>query len=154
MRLAGLERAERQRLIVPIAVVVCYSATVTLTNSELLLRFYPVLMNVMMGLMFAVSLYHGPPVLERMARLRKHPMHPASMLYLRRLTAVWVGYFVVSASIATWTAVAASLKVWTLYNGFISYVFMGLLLVLELPVRSWYKKRHPEPDANASTPAT
>lgn len=51
---------------------------------------------------------------------------------------VWCGFFVVNAAIALYTVVFAPMKIWVIYNGFISYVLMGILFLGEFVLR----KRH------------
>ena len=53
---------------------------------------------------------------------------PAAVVYTRRVTQVWCGFFVVNGLIAVATALWASTAVWTLYNGLLSYVAMGVLM--------------------------
>ena len=88
----------------------------------------------MFGL-FAMSLWRGPSVVERLARLREPDFPPAAVVYTRRVTQVWCGFFVVNGLIAVATALWASTAVWTLYNGLLSYVAMGVLMGAEWLVR-------------------
>ena len=46
-----------------------------------------------------------------------------------------VFFFIVNGSIALVTALWSSFEIWSLYNGFIAYLIMGLLLVGEYIVR-------------------
>jgi uncharacterized membrane protein len=64
--------------------------------------------------------------------------------YTRRLTMVWIVFFIINALIAAYTAMATSAATWALYNGLISYMLIGLLLIVEYPVRLAYRKRHAE----------
>ena len=58
------------------------------------------------------------------------------------LTAVWVGFFLLNAAAAAYTALLASTGVWALYNGGLIYVIIALLIGVEYPVRIAYRKRH------------
>lgn len=94
-------------------------------------RAYPVAINAVMLTLFAVSLWQGPPIIERLARLREPDLPPAGVRYTRRVTQVWCVFFVLNGSIAAGTALYASLALWTLYNGVISYALMGLMFAGE-----------------------
>ena len=99
------------------------------------LKLYPALVNLVMFGLFAMSLWRGPSVVERLARVRDPDFPPAAVVYTRRVTQVWCGFFVVNGLIATATALWASAGVWALYNGLLSYVAMGLLMGGEWLVR-------------------
>lgn len=113
------------------------------SEAELGLRAYPVLVNLAMLSVFATSLWHGMPVIERLARLQEPDLPPAGVRYTRQVTRVWCGFFIFNASIASWTALYADLATWTLYNGLISYALMGLLFSGEWLVRRRLRSSHP-----------
>ncbi|MDH2295860.1 hypothetical protein [Cobetia sp. 1AS1] len=106
-----------------------------LSEAELGLRAYPVLVNLAMLSVFATSLWRGMPVIERLARLQEPDLPAAGVRYTRKVTRVWCGFFVFNASVAAATALYADLATWTLYNGLVSYVLMGLLFCGEWLVR-------------------
>jgi len=64
------------------------------------------------------------------------------VIYTRRLTKVWIAFFIANGLVALWTALYATLKTWTLYNGLISYILIAVLFVGEWPVRRIIKARH------------
>ena len=99
------------------------------------LKLYPALVNAVLFGLFAMSLWRGPSVVERLARLREPDFPPAAVAYTRRVTQVWCGFFVVNGVIAAITALWASAAAWALYNGLLSYVAMGLLTGGEMLVR-------------------
>lgn len=113
------------------------SAAITLllvglvVDAELGMRGYPVAVNAVMLAVFATSLWRGPPVIERLARLREPDLPASGVRYTRRVTQVWCLFFVINGSIAAWTACYADLSTWSLYNGVISYVLMGLMFAGE-----------------------
>ena len=111
--------------------------------SELLaIRFYPVIVSLTMGAVFTVTLFTDRPMVERLARLKMPDLDDYSIAYTRKLTKVWIGFFSVNAMIATWTALYASMEIWTLYNGFLSYLLIGILFIGEWPVRRILRARH------------
>jgi uncharacterized membrane protein len=99
------------------------------------LQLYPALVNLVMFGLFATSLWRGPSVAERLARLRETDFPPAAIAYTRRVTQVWCGFFVGNGLVAVATALWASPAVWALWNGLLSYVAMGMLMGGEWLVR-------------------
>jgi uncharacterized membrane protein len=49
---------------------------------------------------------------------------------------------VINGLIATATVFHPDPKVWLTYNGFISYLLMGLLMAIELIIRKWQKAKN------------
>ncbi|WP_432740527.1 hypothetical protein ABXJ76_11015 [Methylobacter sp. G7] len=99
------------------------------------LLFYPLLVNALMLLIFGWSLYSPPSLIERVARLQHPDLPPEGVIYTRRVTQVWCGFFIINGILAAVTALWASLEVWSLYNGLIAYVLMGTLFAAEYIVR-------------------
>jgi uncharacterized membrane protein len=110
-------------------------------NALMPLKLYPVLVNAVMGALFAVSLWRPPSAIERLARLREPDLPPAGVAYTRRVTQVWCVFFALNGSVALATAGWASDEVWLLYNGFLSYLLMGALMGAEWLVRRRVRAR-------------
>ena len=94
-----------------------------------------------MAVLFASTLRFGPPLIERIARFNGMPISEHGLSYVRTLTGVWAGFFVLNGLIALWTALRASIDIWALYNGLLSYALIGALLLGEWVFRGWYKTR-------------
>lgn len=99
------------------------------------LLFYPVIINAALALVFSYSLANPPPVIERLARLTQADLPPHAIAYTRKVTKVWLGFFIINAIIACYTALFTNLETWTLYNGLIAYILMGVLFTAEYLVR-------------------
>lgn len=121
------------RTLTTVALLFCL--LLALAGEPALLRWYPVLISLALLGLFAGSLCSGMPIIERLARLSEPELPPAAVRYTRQVTWVWVGYFVVNASIASGLALWAPLSWWTLYTGLIAYLLMGLLFAGEWLVR-------------------
>jgi uncharacterized membrane protein len=104
-------------------------------NSELSLRLYPVGVNICFFLLFSLSLLYPPPVIERLARLQDPNLSPQGVNHTRKVTQVWCVFFVINGSIAAGTAFWGSFFWWSLYNGLISYLLIGLLMGIEYLIR-------------------
>lgn len=105
------------------------------------LKLYPVLVNALLFLVFGLSLWRGPPVIERLARLTEPGLPPEGVAYTRHVTEAWCGFFVLNGAAAAATAWWASTEVWALYNGFIAYLLIGAMFTAEWLLRSRLKAR-------------
>ncbi len=111
--------------------------------SELVaIRFYPVIVSATLATLFGLSLISGMPMIERFARLRSGDLDDYAIRYTRKLTGIWGCFFVANGCAAAWTAIYASIETWTLYNGLVSYVLIGILFVGEWPVRRILRARY------------
>ncbi len=100
-------------------------------NSAVLLQYYPVYLSVFMLGLFMFSLIRPPSIVEQIARPREPAFPRAAVVYTRRVTMVWCGFFAFNGVIALFSILAADMKFWVIYNGFVSYCLMGLLFVGE-----------------------
>lgn len=98
-----------------------YAGFAIWSNQAIALRFYPALVNAAMLTLFAASLFYPPTIVERLARLQQPDLPAQGVVYTRRVTQVWCGFFVVNGGIAAATALWSSFQVWSLYNGLIAY---------------------------------
>jgi len=101
------------------------------------LKLYPVGMSLGALLIFALTLYKPPSMIERFARLMEPDLPASGVQWTRKVTVVWCIFFSINALIALATCFTP-MKFWVIYNGFISYVLMGILLLGEFILR----KRH------------
>lgn len=123
-----------------IAVVACEIA-VSFYDPELAARLYPVFMNLMMFASFAVTLWKPPSMIERFARITDPDLDAHGVAYTRKVTWVWMGFFMFNGSAAFWTALHGTLVQWSAYNGAISYGLAGVLMAGEYAVRRIVRRR-------------
>lgn len=105
------------------------------------LKTYPVLLSLGLAGLFGYSLIYPPTVVERIARIREPTLPASTVRYMRNVTMIWLGFFVVNAWVSTWAALSGDLTLWTCYNGFVSYVLVGALFTGEFVVRSYLRRR-------------
>ncbi len=105
------------------------------------LKLYPVLVNAALLGVFTYSLIFPPSMVERFARLREPDLPPQGVSYTRRVTQVWCVFLPLNGAIALVTALWASPATWTLYNGFVAYLMMGVLFAGEYGIRCNFKRR-------------
>lgn len=104
-------------------------------DSPRLLRWYPVLISAFMLGLFGLSLIVGPPIIERLARLREPQLPAKAIVYTRQVTIVWCVFFFCNGLLAAALTLWAPLSWWMLYTGLISYGLMGLLFAIEWLIR-------------------
>ena len=120
-----------------------------ISNSALFLKLYPVLMNAVMLAAFGFTLFSPPPMIFRFAVLADKTI-PGSLAeqriarYCRKVTAVWCAFFVLNGAAAAWTIRSGSDALWSVYNGGVSYILIGLLFAVELVVRKMTDKKMPK----------
>lgn len=102
-----------------------------LDNSPLALKLYPVLVSASLLLLFGWSLYRSPSMVERFARFKETDLSAQAIVYTRKVTQLWCGFFLINGSIALAITLYGSDYWWALYNGLISYIAMGLLFSVE-----------------------
>jgi uncharacterized membrane protein len=118
------------------------STAIALTNSEALLRFYPSVVNLGLLLSFGLSLRGPQSMIEKFARLRHPQLSAKAVLYTRRVTQVWCGFFVCSIVLSVYSALFFSRTAWAWYNGVVVYGLVGALIVGELGWRQLVAHPH------------
>lgn len=114
---------------------ILYFGFAILNNNLVSLRFYPALVSGVLLVIFSWSLLSGPSLIERLARLQHPDLPPEGVIYTRYVTQVWCVFFIVNGAISLATSLWSSFEVWSLYNGLIAYLLVGILLSGEYIVR-------------------
>ncbi len=105
------------------------------------LRFYPMLFDLGVAAMFFGSLFTVRPLVERIARVFHPDLPPSGVAYTRRVTQAWGVLMVLVALVSLYTALAGSLRFWSLFNGVIVYVVIALAFACEYAVRRHVKHK-------------
>lgn len=140
LRLPSLKMKRSARWVAAGALLL--AALAVSANALLPLKLYPVLVNASLLAAFGYTLLAPPSMVERLARLREPDLPAHAVAYTRKVTLVWCAFFCVNGSLALITALWASPAVWSLYNGVIAYLLMGVLFGAELLVRRRVKARY------------
>jgi len=120
-----------------------------ITDSFTILKFYPLLINILMFASFGSTLFISPNMIFRFAVLQdksikcslgKHRIEA----YCRKVTFVWCVFFIINGSIAAWTIFYGTDKIWLFYNGGISYLLIGILFAMEFLTRIIVQKNIPK----------
>lgn len=136
----GTKRQSSDWLITAVIAVFC--SVIIILESEILLKCYPVMMSLAMGLVFLFSLKDKHNLIERFAAAGGKQPPAQARGYLHKLCIAWGVLLLLNGAVAAWTVWFASLAVWTLYNGLLSYLLIGGFVVIELVYRNYYKKKH------------
>jgi len=110
---------------------------VLLKDSPQFFMLTPVLINLGLLTVFGGSLFTSQPLVERFARMQTQDLTTEELLYCRRINWLWCIFFLINGSIAGYLAWINDLALWTLYNGMIGYLAIGIFFGLELLYRHW-----------------
>jgi uncharacterized membrane protein/acyl-CoA synthetase (AMP-forming)/AMP-acid ligase II/3-hydroxymyristoyl/3-hydroxydecanoyl-(acyl carrier protein) dehydratase len=118
-------------------------------NSAIILKLYPVLMNILLLTVFGATLFFPPSMIFRFAIMQDKSIQGSLngkrvAAYCRKVTVVWCGFFICNGSIAAWTVFSGSDALWSIYNGGISYILIGILFAGEFIVRKMVQKKMPQ----------
>ncbi|MDR2247658.1 MAG: AMP-binding protein [Treponema sp.] len=119
------------------------------TNSPLILKLYPVLMNALFLCVFGGTLFFPPVMIFRLAVLQDRTIRGSLAekrveAYCRKVTILWCGFFILNGGVAVYSVFWASDAFWSLYNGGISYILIGVLFAGEFIVRKITDKKMPK----------
>ncbi|MFC6277241.1 COG4648 family protein [Psittacicella hinzii] len=115
---------------------------IAVIGSHELAHWYPALVSGFMLLVFGASLIKPPTFIERIARLKDPHLPAQASSYLRKLTYVWCGFFILNITIVSFSIWGEYWTFWAWYAGAISYVLMGVLFIGEFILRPYLIKIH------------
>ena len=124
-----------------VGVAILILIVTTVSGKDIGLKLYPVLVNTVLMIVFALSLFKGQTVIERIARIADPDLPEEGVKYTRNVTKVWSAFFLINGAISTYTVFLEE-KYWTLYNGLIAYLLIGALMIVELLCRKIVMSRH------------
>ncbi|WP_031434722.1 COG4648 family protein [Methylomarinum vadi] len=103
----------------------------------------PVFIQLMLMYFFGRTLLKdkGPSFIESFVRLEFPEFPPGVSEYCRQLTILWTGFFAFNAAMCIGLAVWGTDFWWTLFNGVVIYLLIGLLMIGEYIYRHF---RFPE----------
>lgn len=104
-------------------------------------KFYPVIMNFSIFLVFFSSLFAKETVIQKIAKMMEGELNDFVKKYTRNLTYVWCVFLFTNFLISLAT-IFMSDKIWMIYNGCISYIAVGTVFIIEYIVRIIMKKKY------------
>ena len=120
-----------------------------ITNSAIILKFYPVLMNILFLMVFGITCFVPPTMIFRFATMQDKTIKGSLGekridAYCRKVTYAWCMFFVFNGSVAAWTIFSGSDALWSVYNGGISYILTGIFFAGEFVIRKMVQKKIPQ----------
>jgi uncharacterized membrane protein len=116
------------------AIALLFAVLGVVSNNGTWLLVLPSATQASFGVVFLRSL-SGTPLIEHFARMIKPALGAGELAHCRRWTAIWGGYLFVLAALGLVLARWASLTVWTVYVGIVSYVLIAVLFAIEYVIR-------------------
>jgi uncharacterized membrane protein/3-hydroxymyristoyl/3-hydroxydecanoyl-(acyl carrier protein) dehydratase len=126
--------------LLPVASALALLASLAFDDHRFMLLL-PALINATLLLTFALSLVGEVSLVERFASWYVTDLRPEERRHCRSVTQVWCAFFVLNGCVAAATALWAPLSWWSLYNGVIAYLLMGLIFAAEFAVRKYRFRR-------------
>ena len=110
------------------------------TENAGVVKFYPVSINLFLLFSFSITLIRPPNMIFRFAMMQDKSIKESKKkgdieAYCKKVTFIWIIFFIFNGMTAVLTALIASHFIWALYNGLISYILIGMILLIELLVR-------------------
>jgi uncharacterized membrane protein/acyl-CoA synthetase (AMP-forming)/AMP-acid ligase II/3-hydroxymyristoyl/3-hydroxydecanoyl-(acyl carrier protein) dehydratase len=118
-------------------------------NSAIVLKLYPLLINILFLITFGSTFFFPPSMIFRFAVMQDKTI-PGSLnekriaAYCRKVTCVWCFFFVFNGSMAAWTIFSDYEMLWSIYNGGISYILIAFLFAGEFIARKMILKKMPK----------
>lgn len=105
--------------------------------AQVMLFLPPILINLLLGFLFARTLAAGStPLISAFARIAHgHELDEVTQRYTRAVTQLWVGVFALLALISFLLALFAPLDLWSLFTNFINYILVLAVFFIEYQVR-------------------
>lgn len=121
-------------------------------KEKVFLKMYSVVISATMLFVFGSSLVFGPNIIFRFACLSDKSIKGSSyekniLKYCKNVTIIWCIFFILNGSASVVTALydfgneGLNDRIWSVYNGGISYVLMGLLFAVEYAVRKMVDRK-------------
>ena len=135
LSMSGFKKQNLAPFLPLFAAVVVSCALVAWLNDGKYLLHLPWVIALTFCWTFARTLIKPPTLIENFARLDFPILPPPAIRYCRRVTWIWTLALAANALFCLYLALRADVKLWTLYNGFICYILIGALFLIEYLVR-------------------
>lgn len=138
---SALRKGMKKNQIIIFAFIFSLLCCAIIFNRALLALYTPVLINFGLLLSFGSTLFIGPPIIETFARRQVKTLSDEEIKYCRNLTVLWSIFFIFNGSISLIISATGNMKYWIIFNGFISYILIGLFFAIEITYR-YYRFRN------------
>ena len=143
------DKKKTARLLVSSGLLLAAGVVCLLTGSAIFLKFYPVVISAIFLCAFGYTLFARPTMIFRFATMMDKTIRGSLAekrveAYCTKVTVVWCVFFVLNGSVALITVFSKSDILWSIYNGGISYMLMGMLFAGEFIVRKVVNAKMPK----------
>lgn len=143
------EKKKTARLLVSSGLLLAAGVVCFVTGSALFLKLYPVVISGIFLCAFAYTLFSRPAMIFRFAVMMDKSIKGSLAekrieAYCTKVTVIWCVFFVLNGTAALVTVFAKNDMLWSVYNGGVSYVLMGLLFAGEFIVRKVVNSKMPK----------
>lgn len=116
-------------------IMVLFFILIASAKSVNAMYWYPVLINGLMLILFAGSLFSRQSLIERLARLRTPDLPDRAVSYTKRVTQVWCIVFIFNIILAGAFILTRQYTYWAIFTGGVSYVVIALVMLTERLIR-------------------
>ena len=106
-----------------------------------IIKFYPILMNLIIFAIFFSSLFAKETIIQKFARMMDGKLKPKVAVYTKNVTYIWCVFLFLNLLMSIITFFLSD-NIWLWYNGCISYVLVGTLFAIEYIVRILFRRKH------------
>ena len=145
----GKDKKKTARLLISSGLLLAAGLVCLVTGSALFLKFYPVLISGIFLAVFGYTLFSRPTMIFRFATMMDKSIRGSLAekkveAYCTKVTVIWCCFFILNAFVALLTIFSKSDILWSVYNGGISYMLMGMLFAGEFIVRKVVNAKMPK----------
>lgn len=103
------------------------------------LKIYPVVVNFSIFWLFFSSLFTEETIIQKFARLSEGQLTEPVKIYTKNLTYVWCVFLFIQFLCSAITCFLSD-TIWMIYNGFLSYILLGIFFTIEYAIRILFRK--------------
>jgi len=103
-------------------------------------KYYPPVVNFAFFAVFFSSLFKEKTIIQKIALAAEPDADENVMQYTKKLTYIWSAFMFLNFLISL-LSVFMSKKIWAIYNGFISYLLVGMFFAIEYVIRLRFKQK-------------
>ena len=106
-----------------------------------LVKLYPVMVSFFFFCVFFLSTFQKKTIIQKFAEQSEGKLSPIIEKYTRNLTYVW-SFVIFCNFVISLVTVFMSEKIWIAYNGCLSYILIGGVVIIEYFLRKRFRKKY------------
>lgn len=105
------------------------------------LKIYPIIVNFTILWLFVSSLFQEETIIQKFAKMTEGSLSEPVKIYTKNLTYIWCVFLSVQFLLSVVTCFMSD-TIWMLYNGFLSYLFLGCFFAIEYTIRTIFRLKN------------